>query len=224
MFTQSTFDFLADLEANNSKDWFDANRDRYEAHWRSPALGFIDQVSDAMGRLEPPLKAEARLNGSLRRINRDVRFSKDKSPYNARLHLIFWAGAHPNKSPGFHLVLTPDGVGYGAGTWALDKTMLDRYRARILDDADRALFEGALGMAQEVGCRLSTPELARVPSGYEGEGRMAELLRYKTLVARTHDTHPGPEFLTEPGAEDRVIALAEQLSPFNAWIGGLNDS
>lgn len=221
MFTQSTFDFLADLDANNSKDWFDANRDRYEAHWRSPALGFIDQVSKAMGRLDPPLKAEARLNGSLRRINRDVRFSKDKSPYNARLHLIFWAGSHPNKSPGFHLVLTPTGVGYGAGTWALDKDMIDRYRARIMDDQDRGDLEQALSEAQAIGCHMGDPDLARVPSGYDAEGRVADLLRYKTLVARTHDEQPGPEFVTDPGGVERVVDLAKRLSRFNAWVAGL---
>ncbi|NND18401.1 MAG: DUF2461 family protein, partial [Silicimonas sp.] len=93
-FTRETFDFLRDLSRNNSKDWFDANRDRYEAHWKAAALDFIADISADMAALSPPLAAQPKLNGSLRRINRDVRFSKDKSPYTARLHMIFWAGGH----------------------------------------------------------------------------------------------------------------------------------
>ena len=98
-FSKQTFQFLTGLEANNSKDWFEDNRKAYETHWKDAALDFIAAVSDRMAALDPALRAEPKLNKSLRRINRDVRFSKDKSPYNARLHMVFWAGHHPNRSP-----------------------------------------------------------------------------------------------------------------------------
>lgn len=221
LFTKDTFAFLTDLAANNSKDWFDANRDRYEAHWRAPALAFIDQVADGMGSLDPPHEAEAKLNGSLRRINRDVRFSKDKSPYNARLHLIFWTGGHPNRSPGFHLVLHPDGVGYGAGTWALDGAMLGRYRDRVMDDADRAELTQALTAAETIGCTMGPPDLAKLPRGYQAEGQAADLLRYKALVARTHDRDAPPSKVIGAGGVDWVLGLAQTLAPFNAWVGDL---
>lgn len=106
-FTDATFRFLGDLARNNAKDWFEANRDRYEAHWKAPAIAFIREIAPRMAALDPPLKAEAKINGSLRRINRDVRFSKDKSPYSPSLHMVFWSGDHPNRSPGMHVVLTP---------------------------------------------------------------------------------------------------------------------
>ncbi|MCP4184933.1 MAG: DUF2461 domain-containing protein, partial [Hyphomicrobiales bacterium] len=76
-----------------------------------PALQFIAAMQPIVSEFDPPLKAEARLNGSLRRIHRDVRFSKDKTPYNPRLHIIFWAGCHPNRSPACHIVLSAKHLG-----------------------------------------------------------------------------------------------------------------
>ena len=137
-FTSKTFQYLKDLEANNEKDWFEANRDRYEGDWKDAALDFIADISGRMAALDPPLQAAPKLNGSLRRINRDVRFSKDKSPYAPRLHIVFWTGGHPNRSPGMHFVLSPDGVGYGAGQWGIEPAALSVFRKRIVDKADGA--------------------------------------------------------------------------------------
>ena len=131
-FTNETFAFLKDLEANNSRDWFEANRDRYEAYYKDAALAFIAELSGRMAALDPPLQAVPKLNGSLRRINRDVRFSKDKSPYSARLHMIFWAGEKPIGGPGMHVVLSPKGVGYGGGHFGIEPARLSTLRTRIL--------------------------------------------------------------------------------------------
>ncbi|MGR3344480.1 MAG: DUF2461 family protein, partial [Paracoccaceae bacterium] len=75
-FARETFQFLSDLKQNNSKHWFEANRARYESAWKAPALDLIAALAARAAALDPPLKAEARLNGSLRRINRDGRFSR----------------------------------------------------------------------------------------------------------------------------------------------------
>lgn len=217
-FTNETFAFLRDLEANNSKDWFDANRDRYEAHWRDAALDFIDGIGARMAALDPGLKSEARLNGSLRRINRDVRFSKDKSPYNARLHMIFWHGSHPNRSPGVHLVLNPNGVGYGAGQFGLSPAELTAMRQRILDPVDGDALIAALDAAESVGCRMGEPDLARLPQGLEAEGRRAELLRHKTIVARTFETDAPPSSVNGPGAADWAMKTTGALMPLVRWL------
>ena len=168
-FTKETFDFLADLEANNAKDWFEANRARYEAHWKEAALDFIADVSGDMAALEPVLRAEPKLNKSLRRINRDVRFSKDKSPYNARLHLVFWVGDHPNRSPGLHVVLQPGGIGYGAGQFGIEPAALKALRARIVGPDGNDLI-AALAAAEEVNCRMGAPGSGAVAERVRGRG------------------------------------------------------
>jgi uncharacterized protein (TIGR02453 family) len=217
MFTDATFQFLKDLAANNSRDWFEANRDRYELHWKGAALSFIEAVAPHMAALDPPLKAQPKLNGSLRRINRDVRFSKDKSPYNPSLHLIFWAGDHPNRSPGMHIVLTPTGVGYGTGLYGLGPEQLARYRDMVVDPVEQKALFSALDAAQAVGCTLGDPDLARLPKEYEAEGRAGVLLRHKSIVARTHGTEADPEVITGDGAVDWSMAQTRALLPLIRW-------
>ena len=217
-FTQATFDFLADLQGNNRKDWFDANRARYETHWKDAALNFIAAISERMAALDPPLQAQPKLNGSLRRINRDVRFSADKSPYNARLHMVFWTGSHPNRSPGVHIVLHPEGVGYGAGQFGLQPADLTAIRARILDRADGDALIAALDKAETIGCRMGEPDLARLPTGYAADGRRAELLRHKAIVARTHENDAPPSVLIGKGGDDWTMKTTETLMPLVRWL------
>lgn len=220
-FTQDTFAFLADLKANNNRDWFEANRDRYDAHWRAPALDLIADVADGMSQLTPPLQAVPKLNGSLRRINRDTRFSKDKTPYSPSLHLIFWAGDHPNKSAGMHVVLHPDEVGYGAGRWGFEGTTLANYRARVTEDADGAALLSALEAAEAVGCTMDAPALARVPKGYDAEGARADLLRRKGVVARTMARGAAPSVIVGSSGADWLMNKTRALLPLIAWVHDL---
>lgn len=218
-FSQDTFRFLTDLEANNSKDWFDAHRADYEAHWKEAALDFIADISSDVAARDPALRAEAKLNKSLRRINRDVRFSKDKSPYAARLHMVFWSGDHPNRSPGVHIVLNSHGVGYGAGQFGLEPAALKRIRERIVSAEGDALL-AAFDAAAAVGCRVGEPDLARLPKGFEAEGPRATLLRYKSFVARTHDEDAPAGSILGDGARDWVLGVTDALLPLVRWLKG----
>jgi uncharacterized protein (TIGR02453 family) len=215
-FTNDTFAFLKALEAHSSKQWFDDHRAEYEAHWKEPALAFIDAIAPEIA--ERGLKAEARVNGSLRRINRDVRFSKDKSPYNARLHLIFWTGMHPNKSPGMHFVLTPSGIGYGAGQFGMEPKTLAVFRDRVVEKADGDALIAALEKAQKVGCEMGKPDLVRLPKGYDAEGRRADLLRYKAIVARTHEREADAGKIIGEGATDWALKMTDALMPLLRWL------
>lgn len=216
--TAETFAYLADLEAQNSKDWFEANRARYETHWKTAGLDLIEELGPQMAALDPPLVAEPRLNGSLRRINRDVRFSKDKSPYNARLHLVFWAGGQPTRWAGMHIVLNPLGVGYGAGAYGFDAATLKRYRDQALVPARRAALLDALRSAAEVGSTLGEPDLVRLPKGYDATGEAARLLRYKSVVARTHGTEAEPGVVIGPKAADWVLKVTRAHLPLLRWL------
>ena len=218
-FTRETFQFLADLEANNSKDWFDAHRADYEAHWKEAALDVISEVSGRMAKLSPALMAEPKLNGSLRRINRDVRFSKDKSPYSARLHMIFWTGGHPNRSPGMHFVLQPQGVGYGAGWFGLEPKALQAVRKRIVDARDGQVLIDALDRAKTAGCIMGEPDLKRAPKGFESvDGRRADLVRYKAITVRTRDKTAAPGKVIGPAAADWMMETTEALMPLIDWL------
>ena len=218
-FGRETFQYLADLKANNYRGWFQANRARYESAWKAPALDLIAALAAPMAALDPPLKAEARLNGSLRRINRDVRFSRDKAPYHTMMHLIFWSGSHPNRSPGIHFVLDHDGIGYGAGVYGLEPAQLISIRARIVDAGDRAQLLRAVTGAHKVGCDFDPPELKRLPKGYEADGDWEHLLRRKLFVMRTQRNQPAPDWMLSDRCVDRIMGITQALMPLLRWLG-----
>lgn len=213
-----TFEFLADIRENNTRDWFEQNRARYETSWKTAGLDLIDALADPMSQLDPPLKAEARINGSLRRINRDVRFSKDKSPYQARMHLVFWTGGHPNRSPGIHIVLSPEGLGFGVGTFGLTPAQITDFRTRILNPKDRARLLEAAKSARQTGSEWTEPDLKKLPRGYEADGDWEHLLRRKAFVMRTHADPVMPAWITTQDCAAELMALTEKMMPFLGWL------
>ncbi|MBV1902274.1 MAG: DUF2461 domain-containing protein [Marinosulfonomonas sp.] len=217
-FPTEAFRFLTDLSLNNSKDWFEANRDIYDTYWKQTGLDLIHALAPGMTRLDPPLKAEARINGSLRRINRDVRFSKDKTPYSASMHLIFWTGNHPNRSAGMHFSLRPDGLGYGAGLYGIEPAQLADFRARIVNPADRKVLLDAVKSARSVDCEFGEPSLKRMPKGYAANGDWEHLLRRKAFVMRTAGQQPAPDWLFTSKAPDRLLEITKALMPLIKWL------
>lgn len=217
-FTSETFRFLADLEQNNEKAWFEANRSRYETHLKAPAFDLIAEISVPLSRMEPSLRAEPRLNGSLRRINRDTRFSKDKSPYSPRLHMVFWHGDHPNRSPGMHFVLHPDGIGFGAGQWAIEPSRLAELRRKIIDPAGGTSLTTALAEAKAIGCEIGAPDLKRIPKGFDAQSPNADLLRYKGFVVRTRDQKEPGASVMGPNAGSWMLGQTRACLPLLRWL------
>lgn len=173
--------FLKDLERNNSRDWFNDNKKVYEQTVKSPAEQFLREVQVA---LEKKLGAE--IAPKLFRIYRDVRFSKDKTPYNTHVRMGFFGkpgttgqGTHS----GFYFSLDTRGVIYGAGSMNMEKQALEIYRRAVSDGARGAALDKMMKTLVKKGCRLSGPDLKRVPSGYDVDPAYAHLLQHKGLSA-----------------------------------------
>ena len=129
-FRPEFFRFLRELRENNSRDWFQAQKARYQRDVRDPALRFIGDFAPALKEISPHFRADPRpVGGSLFRIHRDVRFSKDKSPYKTSVGIQFrhemGKDAH---APGFYLHLEPENVFLGAGSWRPDGPSLLKIR------------------------------------------------------------------------------------------------
>lgn len=217
-FSERTFAFLRGLKAENTKDWFDAHRASYEADVKTPAFAVIEALAPRMSSMDPPLKCEARVNGSLKRINRDVRFSKDKSPYNPRIHMVFWSGSHPNRSPAMHVIVGPDGIGYGAGHFGVEPQTLEKYRAAIIEKAPRDQLLAAIEKARSVGCELGEPALKNLPKGYQTDAPWSYLLRYKVFVARTRGDKSLPSWDSETNIVDEIMTLTDACLPLISWL------
>lgn len=210
--------YLTDLAAHNNRDWFESHRTEYEAYWLKAGLDLAAALAPLCEAMTPRLLAVPRLNHSLRRIHRDTRFARDKTPYQPWLHLILSTGPQFNKVPGMHLVLTPTGLGYGAGVYALEHEALDRMRRRMCDPADRARLMQALGAAGAVQSQIDPPDLARVPRGFDAAPDWDHLLRRKNLIVRTQSDLPVPDWLFTPGAPEHLAAITQAHLPLLSWL------
>jgi len=206
--------FLADLKANNERAWFAAHRDVYERSLKAPGEAFAAAMTEALAELTGrPHRAK------VFRIHRDVRFSKDKRPYNAHLHIGFMtddaeAGAR-GYALGWYFGLDPERVGLGAGAFDFDGPALDRFRARAAGE-DGAELVQRLAALQAGGVRLDPPELKRTPAGYAPDHPRADLLRRKGLTVWID--YPDPAVVTRADAVAVMARDCARLLPVFEWL------
>ena len=215
-FSPALFDFLRELADNNDRDWFNANKKRYEAHVKDAALGFIQDFGLRLAEITPHVLAIPRASGgSLFRIYRDTRFSRDKTPYKTHTGIQFrHAMARSAHTPGFYLHLGPDDVGMAAGIWHPDNPTLTKIRDAIVDDPD-----GWAGLKADVtagtGFEFFGDSLKRPPRGYDKDFVHIEDLKRKDVGVWIALTEADA---TADGFIDRFHDLCRASSPVNAFI------
>ena len=135
-FTKATFTFLKDLTENNKREWFHQNKHRYEDHVRDPAIRFITDFGAHLRTLSEHFRSDPRtVGGSMFRIHRDTRFSKDKTPYKTAIGIQFRHELGKNAhAPGFYLHIDRGGCFAGAGMWHPDSPSLKKIREAIVED------------------------------------------------------------------------------------------
>lgn len=132
-FTQDFIQFFEELEKNNHREWFQANKKRYENHVKKPFEAFVGEMINRIQEHDAELTVEAK--DCILRINRDIRFAKDKTPYNLHRTAFISSGGRKNKSiPGFFLRLSPKMVGIMCGCFGPDKAQLQHIRQVIADN------------------------------------------------------------------------------------------
>jgi uncharacterized protein (TIGR02453 family) len=136
-FTPELFRFLDDLKRHNERPWFAANKRRYETAVRDPALRFVSDIGPRLAKISPQLVADARpVGGSFMRIHRDIRFSKDKSPYKTAISFYFRHHAgRDGAAPGLYLHLEPGQSFAGGGVWQPEPAAVQKIREAIAAEA-----------------------------------------------------------------------------------------
>jgi uncharacterized protein (TIGR02453 family) len=216
-FSKDTVAFLRELEKNNTKIFFDANKARFEKVWVEPASELVMAVGPALQKRAPAISFEPRIGGSLMRMNRDVRFSKDKSPYKTHLDLFFWEGDEKGWGrPGFFFRLTTKQLMVGAGVHMLDKDGLAKYRAAVADERGVALAKLVTKLRELEGVVVGHEGYKKVPKGFDPAHPRAELLRFDALYA-AYET-PVPAELTSPAFSKLVLSRFEAASPLRTWL------
>lgn len=208
-FDKGLFTFLDELKRNNERAWFTANRERYERDVKEPLLDFIEDAGPRLHKISKNLVADPRPSGgSMFRIYRDVRFSKDKSPYKTAASAHFQLGGKGVHGPGYYLHLEPGQCFMAGGMWMPERQALQAIRARIA--AKPVDWKKARGI-------LDHPEdaLKRAPQGFDPEHPMIEDIKRKSFTSSVRLTQKqvlGPKFM------DDFIKGCQQIAPMMKFL------
>jgi uncharacterized protein (TIGR02453 family) len=182
-FTPALFTFLEELRLHNDRDWFERHRERYVRDVRDPMLRFVADVGPVLRKLAPRLVADPRpVGGSLFRIHRDTRFSRDKTPYktNAAASFRHEAGRDVH-GPGFYVSLSPGEVEVGGGVWHPEPEPLRLVRASLVEKP--AAWKRALAAPGLDGLTWWGETLTRAPKGFPEGHPLDAWIRRKDFAA-----------------------------------------
>lgn len=201
--------FFEALKFHQSKAWLDENRGLYESDVLAPMVALVDDLTAAFAKRKVPLRGDGKR--AVFRLNRDVRFSKDKSPYKTHAGAVLTRSGD-KKDPGLlYIHIDPTGCFAAAGFYRPEAPMLAVFRKAMLANPQKA--KALLAKLEKSDLPLGTfDQLTRIPRGYEAlkDGPLDGLVRMKSLVVQ-HDLPA--DAITRPGLADAIVDFAERARP-----------
>lgn len=215
-FTADYNQFFKDLAKNNNKEWFDANKKRYETVVKQPFEAFVAEVIKRVAKLDPAVRIEPK--DAIFRINRDVRFSNDKAPYKLnRSALVSAAGRKDHAAEGIYFELGPGSVGFYGGAYQPDKEGLLELRERIAGDLKKfkALREDKAFVKHFGTIRGDRNKI--IPAEFKEAAAKEPLLFNKQLY---YAAELPAKTVTDPKLADLLIDHYKAMRPMNAFLLG----
>lgn len=192
--------FFAELEADNSREWFAANKERWQASVRAPLQELVDELRDEFG------------TAKLFRPNRDVRFSLDKSPYKTHQGAVIDCAS----GVGYYVQVSASGLMTGGGWYVSTPAQVSSYREAVLDDPSGKRLAAAVASVVAAGFEVDGDTLKTAPRGVDPTHPRIELLRHRSMVlSREHGT---PPWLETEAVIDRVRADWRAYRPVMQWL------
>lgn len=183
-FTAKTFEFLLQLEANNDRQWFNEHKDNYELLVREPALDFIADMSRELPKISKHFYAiPKKTGGSLMRIQRDVRFSRNKLPYKTNIGIQFRHSLGKDvHAPGFYVHIEPENSFIGVGIWRPESSALKQIRNAIVDK-EKSWLEASRNRRFKTHFTPNGESLQNAPRGFDKQHPLLEDLKRKDFIA-----------------------------------------
>ncbi|PYN38363.1 MAG: TIGR02453 family protein [Candidatus Rokuibacteriota bacterium] len=209
--SRDVFAFLAELRRHNNREWFNENKDRYLAEVRDPMLALIASLAPGLARISRHLSVDPRPSGgSLMRIYRDTRFSRDKTPYKTNVGIHFGLKAPRDfEAPGYYLHLEPGSVFMGAGLWHPGADALRAIREAIVKDP------GGWQQARRPGLSHDEVTLKRPPRGFDPDHPLIEDLK---RLSFTTGTEFSERQACAPDFPARFVAASRRATPLMRFL------
>ena len=210
-FPTQLFTFLRELKENNNREWFQDNKRRYKEDVVYPVQDFIIAIGARLNKISKYYDADPRANGgSMFRIYRDARFSRNKEPYKTHVGCQFRHHAGKDAhAPGFYLHLEPDNVFFGGGVWMPPNPVLDQIRQRIIARPDEwAAIVKKRSFIQRFEA-LRGESLKRPPRGYDADAPHIEDLKRKSFIVMQDASESmacGPDFIAKVNHGYKAVA------------------
>jgi len=222
-FSKQSLAFFRNLAKNNNKMWFDRNKDVYEQQVLVPARDFIVVMGDKLKKIAPGVHADPRVNNSIFRLNRDIRFSHDKTPYKTHLGLWFWEGQRPRmECSGFYFHLESSRFMLGVGLYGFPKDMLETYRRSVVHpNYGSALAKAIAGIKKNKDYYLGEQHYKKTPQGYDPAHKNAEYLLYDGLYAGLE--LPVSSELFSEELVDLCFEHYKKMAPLHRWLLALTE-
>lgn len=222
-FSTASLGFFKQLKANNNKPWFEAHRDIYESDVRTPMRELIEELDSRMAAFAPEIGGEPKR--SMFRINRNIRFSKDKSPYKTNAGCWFHHRAASRKvgseagegSAGFYFHLEPGGSFVGGGIWMPPRSQLNRLRDAIAEKP-QPFLRAVSAIPKRFGSLEDENALKRVPRGFDEKHPAAKYLRFQSFVSGRGLSDAQ---VTNARLPSLLAAEFEALLPLVRWVNGV---
>ena len=215
-FPKQAMGFWHELEAEMNKTWFDANKQRYQTEWVEPFAALLDDCAAKLAPVYKPTKLGA---PKIMRIYRDVRFSKDKSPYKTWIGGGVWLG-DGKRGDGTVAIYAHFGVGedfVGAGQYVFPDDKLAKWRKVVADPKKGPAIAKIVADLRKKKYEVHAYDaLARVPKPYDADHPRAELLKMKGLVVSFPDTPRGLIF--KPAFASWIVSHAKAAAPLSKWL------
>jgi len=213
MTLQPALQFLAQLERNNNKAWFEENRPAYDAA-RAAVEDFLEAVIDALRNTDQ--LGDLTAKQCLMRIHRDIRFSRDKSPYNTAISASIAPGGRKSGKMGYYISVGPGNRTIVAGgLYSPTPEQLARFRKAIESDASRLrAIAKARPFVEHFG-QIAGEKLKTAPKGYDRAHPDIDLLQLKQAIVIRHFTDAE---ILKPDFPERVVAACKAMKPFVTWL------
>ena len=210
--------FLSQLQKNNTVAWFSCHKEDYDAFVKHPSEEFVCAMGEHLRTFCPGINAIPKVNKSLFRINRDIRFSADKSPYKTNLGILFWEG--PGKrmeSSGFYFHLEGDLMMIACGLYIFPKPVMHRFRETLMDKKKGKELQKIVESLVSEGYDMGTKHYKKIPKEFSPLSDFEkEYLLYSGLS--TYMEFPIPDILFSPEILDFTRNHFEKMTPLHQWI------
>jgi uncharacterized protein (TIGR02453 family) len=219
-YSKQTIAFFNNLEVNNSKQWFESNRDIYENHVLPEAQNFVSEIGKRLQKeISSDITAIPKIDKSIFRLYRDVRFSKNKDPYKTHLGIFFWEGPHKKiENPGFYFQLNAREIFFGVGLHIFSKTALSQWRQALDDKKMAAEFNRVNSniLNKNKSYQVEGKHYKQIPRGFDKDHAQKDWLLFNGLAYMYREDLS--DMVSSHDLADFTFGIFKDMSSIHYWL------